>query len=428
MPRWLTSVSLAFVVVTAAACASHLHNASDKALAEQAQKQLQTVIKAEQERLAAITANHRKIHAEETRALHELEDPAVAALSRQVLRVTWKQFRSDLGTYEQPGMLVKRINDARDEILKAVNLDFADARLRDDQAKNQQEKAASALAQARGRLTRWNRRVATFEKLIEVAPAATALSEVKDFDGFKTTAKSLLASAGAESVTYTDATGTSRTTTLKEELDDLLDESRALRNGDGEAGAILAGIKDIVTPQAPGLVVTVASLAKDLAEAERTRTLSGIASLERRLAVVKDLDDTLTLAKELSRAGAGVKDAAAYPDETRVRETIVALAKSADAGAAEALRRVVEAIQKYVAVAGPLTARARVASREDAYLRHVQSIEESANAVAQHQALVTRGLEGIATYHAGGMKPEQVADLLHKAAQLILLGVIAGGQ
>lgn len=416
--------------LAAGGCASHIHNPADKALAEQAQQQLQVVIKAEQEQLAAMTTNHQKIYAQETEAQRELTERAVAAVSRQVLRITWKKFREDLGTFDAPGTLVKSIADAREALLKTINADLADARVRDDVAKDEQQKAATAFADAQAALTRWNRRIATLEKLIEVTPSATALGEVKDFEGFKTTAKSLVERAGDEPVTYVDAMGTVRTTKLKEELGDLLDEARALRNGDSESGSILAGLKDIVTPQAPGLVVTVAALAKDLAEAERTRTLARISSLQRRLAVVASLAETLALARELARAGGGVTSVPALPDAEVVGATLSKLARAAPAGGAppQPLRDALEATQAYVAIAGPLAARVRDANREDAYLRHVQSLEDSAVAIAQHQALLSRGLEGLAVYHAGGMKPEQVADLLHKAVQLILLGVIAGGQ
>ena len=56
---------------------------------------------------------------------------------------------------------------------------------------------------------------------------------------------------------------------------------------------------------------------------------------------------------------------------------------------------------------------------------HLFSIRRSALNTKEREALVGYGLDGLAAYHAGGLKPEQIANFF-RAAQTIALGVIAG--
>jgi hypothetical protein len=56
---------------------------------------------------------------------------------------------------------------------------------------------------------------------------------------------------------------------------------------------------------------------------------------------------------------------------------------------------------------------------------HLFSIRRSALNTKEREALVGYGLDGLAAYHAGGVKPEQIANFF-RAVQTIALGVIAG--
>ena len=56
---------------------------------------------------------------------------------------------------------------------------------------------------------------------------------------------------------------------------------------------------------------------------------------------------------------------------------------------------------------------------------HLFSIRRSAINTKEREVLVGYGLDGLAAYHAGGIKPEQIANFF-RAAQTIALGVMAG--
>lgn len=63
---------------------------------------------------------------------------------------------------------------------------------------------------------------------------------------------------------------------------------------------------------------------------------------------------------------------------------------------------------------------------KEASLEHEYLIKLSAANAAEHEALIERGLQGIETYHNGGLTSEDVANFI-RAAQAIATAVIAGG-
>lgn len=101
--RRLAGFALLFAsVLVFQACASHIHNPADKTLADQAQKQLQAVIKAQQERLAAMTANLEKIYAQESQAHREFGEKAAQATSQLILGMTWDDLRRAFADPPEP--------------------------------------------------------------------------------------------------------------------------------------------------------------------------------------------------------------------------------------------------------------------------------------------------------------------------------------
>ena len=59
-------------------------------------------------------------------------------------------------------------------------------------------------------------------------------------------------------------------------------------------------------------------------------------------------------------------------------------------------------------------------------LLHYYAIEDSAISAKEHEALLQRGLETLAVYHAGGITQEEINSIL-QAAQAVALGVISAG-
>jgi len=126
---------------------------------------------------------------------------------------------------------------------------------------------------------------------------------------------------------------------------------------------------------------------------------------------------------------AGIKN---VPDQDeRVLETIGRLAKQAknEVGtplkATIQLRDLLDVLGRYVSLAGYQKYLLLSDAIEAGVDRHLFSIRRSALNTNEREVLVGYGLDGLAAYHAGGLKPEQIANFF-RAVQAIAVGVLAG--
>jgi hypothetical protein len=126
---------------------------------------------------------------------------------------------------------------------------------------------------------------------------------------------------------------------------------------------------------------------------------------------------------------AGIKG---VPNQSeRVLETIGRLAKQAqnEVGtpltATIQLRDLLDILGRYVSLAGYQKYLLLSDAIESGVDRHLFSIRRSALNTNEREVLVGFGLDGLEAYHAGGLRPEQIANFF-RAVQTIALGVIAG--
>ena len=404
------------VVASACGCASHLHNPGDEAVSKKAQAQFTELLKAQQGVFEAMKTNLDAMSALEAQAYRDMAKQVGTLEARRVTGMTWAELRTELAGLEP------RLSGNIATLRASIDRDLVSARARSDAALAGEQAADKELEHAKATVTNWNRRVAVLEKLIEITPTLTALSETKGFDGFKEKAKELVEGAKNTPVTYIDADGKPQ----KERLGDVF--SSVLL----EAGDTAEGVKKVFSSKAPGLVVTIAALAKDLAEAERARAHAHLSALNERRAVMLEAERTVEIARKLIKvASNSIKDEAIYPtddDETTddtIEKWFAGTARVTPVPDNDPLIKAVRAISHYVAVAGPMDGQIAEALRQDAYLRHAHSIEVSRLAAAQHQALVSRGLESLVIYHSGGIKPQEIAELAFSVANLAAFTVIA---
>ena len=118
------------------------------------------------------------------------------------------------------------------------------------------------------------------------------------------------------------------------------------------------------------------------------------------------------------------------PDE-QILVTIGKLAKEAETEvgtrltATTQLRDLLDVLGRYVTLAGYQKYLLLSDAIEAGVDRHLFSIRRSAINTRDREMLVSYGLDGLAAYHAGGLRPEQIANFF-RAAQSIALGVLAG--
>jgi hypothetical protein len=89
------------------------------------------------------------------------------------------------------------------------------------------------------------------------------------------------------------------------------------------------------------------------------------------------------------------------------------------------LRNLLDALGRYTSLGGYHKYLLLADTIEAGTETHLLSIRMSALNTRDREMLVSRGLDGLAAYHAGGLKPEEIANFF-RAAQSIATGVLAG--
>jgi hypothetical protein len=118
-------------------------------------------------------------------------------------------------------------------------------------------------------------------------------------------------------------------------------------------------------------------------------------------------------------------------DNEQVLQTIGKMAKLAESEvgtpltATTDLRNLLDILGRYVSLDGYQKYLLLSDAIEAGVDVHLFSIRRSALNTKEREVLVGYGLNGLAAYHAGGLRPEQIANFF-RAAQTIALGVIAG--
>lgn len=417
------NIFLISCILLVVGCASHLHNTDDQMLAEQARQQFEDLKKAQIGLFDTMSDNLATMSQAEVKLYKELADRQTEIVARQVPTMKWGKIRSELSEFaNQMDMEVVSLESN-------IQQELENAGKRSAAHKAASKTADEALVNAKADLTNWNKRVAVLDKLIETIPSIEmALANVNDEDDFRNEAekiaKDLQTQVKDTNVTFMDADGNEKTVPLKDELISILNVNDALIKGKTGVGKILAGLRAVMKDDAPGLMVTIASMAKDLADLQRQRTLAEIDSLEKRMKSVERARRLADLAKSLATEGASMVQAAKLPEENIAENT---LKKLAEEKLKERLAMAILVMQHYVTISAPISIRLEEVMRDDAYLQHLQSIEISRISTSEHQALIDRGIEGLVIYHQGGIKPEEIADLVYRAVQLGFLGWIGAG-
>jgi len=497
---------LVMISLVAGGCASHIHNPDDQALAEKAVEQAEALRKAQSDVSDAMLSNLATIEKQRDAAYRELGNGLTAARSSIVASMTWLEFRQELGGGDaNKSPVIDRNESWLRSLLSEINRDLLDAKADVTKAGEVINEAEKQLKEAKNQLSGWNRRVAVWEKLVKLMPDVTsAMDEVDGWDAFKSAIKDLAENFKDEQVTYQDADGDEKKESLPNAIKVVIDDSH--RKGDRETGKIIDGIKAVFSVDAPGLVLVVAGLGKDLAELERDHARTRVNSLTTRLQIAKQAQAYFKTSKEfIKEAYALVSDKSNYPDDETATRTLRRLSRQPDPVAKvkkitaaldsrqadnalhliddlrewlksqgeeaadektkkeleghikdldkieelaknknmrqaahasylltdrlsspqELMADAIESVQKYVIASGPLYARIVGAFREDARLQHLNSIQVSRHAVAQHDTLVARGINALTIYHSGGIKTEEVAEIAYRIAELTILGVIA---
>jgi hypothetical protein len=420
---------LAIVGMAAATGCAHLHDDARQAIADKAKDQAAALVKAEQQAFDVMAANLSIMSTNEENTFKRLDADVIAAQTRILGRMKWRELRDRAAPGASGGAkLTEDLETRVNSLVSDITTELVSAEAAKGKDKQSLDAANAELELAMAKATKWNKQIAVLEKIIELTPSAvsaTTNTHIKSLDDFSARVTEITKLGKDAKVIYSDADGNSVTNDFVAAAATLADHGQALDKADSEVGKLLASIKNVFTPEAPGLVLTAAGLAKDLAEAQQRRLMAQIDMLRQRMDIAKRAQAAAAQAREFAEQMSSVNDTNVFPDDKKIADTLLELSK--DEKNLQNLAKGLRAAQYYVAITATLMLQAEAAEREVYRLKHLDSIQQSKIAAMEHEALVTRGVEALAIYHEGGVKPEEIANLAFRAAQLGFLGWIGAG-
>ncbi|OGP72509.1 MAG: hypothetical protein A2Y80_05530 [Deltaproteobacteria bacterium RBG_13_58_19] len=171
----------------------------------------------------------------------------------------------------------------------------------------------------------------------------------------------------------------------------------------------------------PGLTVAILSLAVDLADAKLQKARLEASYISQRIGALKYLKENY---KFLKNSKEWIEDLINKGFILRKETVLTTLNRLRDRGQERNLTTAIEALYFYGIT--KVTDQSQQDQREvlPYILDHAYSINLSALNGREHEALISRGLQGLQMYHEGGVKQEDIANFL-RAAQTVALAVIS---
>ncbi len=180
----------------------------------------------------------------------------------------------------------------------------------------------------------------------------------------------------------------------------------------------------------PGFKTALISLALDLAEVERDRTSTKIAFLQKVISNGKKQQSIVSEADEILKATADdYKDFPgnlknSFTEKQRISNTIVKVLEQYHAAASvdarleqfSNIQTILEVIGNIAVVESIYIPELRELEQELASLEHSRSIQVSRINARAREEIISRGLESLAIYHAGGIRPEEIAHFIYAAS------------
>lgn len=182
---------------------------------------------------------------------------------------------------------------------------------------------------------------------------------------------------------------------------------------------------DGIADAPPGITFEILSLGADLAKAQLDRDKAIEERLEGEIKIFSRREDEIEEA--LKWFGEAIREIGSGNFKSELNNTVLAsIQKSVRNGSTPDTEGLILTLQNYVLADDLYTLSDNTFEISKSALLHRYAIKDSAIAVKEHEALIQRGLETLAVYHAGGITQEEINSIL-QAAQAVALGVISAG-
>jgi hypothetical protein len=404
----------------------YLHNPANKELAEKAKSNWAPT---QSNFWQDLLENQKLTSSAELQAQRALQETVVLSNHIVIINTPWskllenaKEFKATLEKEKEK--LTKDKKQALDDKTKIGEI--IKVLIKDTKSRENAVKVAQA------EQWRWQAELILFEKATQGFLLQQAIKN-RDIEGVEAkNTKNIFEEILKEEITTVDKAGKSVQTPIsdvlpKEQLSliktlaensDLSGWGKFLKNN----GKQLDGIID---QPPPGITFQILSLGADLAKAKLDRENSIKNRLNEEIALFSKRETEIIEAlgwanKAITQIGSkGFK----REQNTTVFKSIQKSLKNKAGINTEVL---IHKLQTYVLAEDLYTLSNNSFGVAKSALLHYYAIEDSAISAKEHEALLQRGLETLAVYHAGGITQEEINSIL-QAAQAVALGVISAG-
>lgn len=365
--------------------------------------------------------NKEQMEAKEQLRLESLKKERGAAFANQLYTKKWQTIQKELAQKRQG--LEAQLNDININ-LEDINKRLSNMAEKEIDSKKALEEAKALLKKAAEAQNQWNARHELFRQSIKsIADIAVAEETEADFDVSKALGKA------KDNILKTKITVVDESGKEKAEKEDI--QSVLKIDKDNFINLMQANSGNLFDEDAaPGIKILILGLAVDLADKELKRNKLDIAYLEtvvNLLETRKEFTSNINVTIRLiGIANQIIEDRIKekqFKETDKILKTINILRKNDTQK--NSVLDAFKAMGIYSMVM--INNDELLQELQLAMLDHEYSIKLSAINAQEHEALISRGLQGLAAYHEGGITPETIANFL-RAAQAVALGVIGAGE
>lgn len=410
-------LAVLYIVCILPSC-THIHVPADATLANQLKEDFSKVTANDSNIYSAMLDNKEQMEAKEQLRLESLKKEKGEAFANHLYTKTWQAIQTELAQKRQ--VLDDQLNNINTNLVD-INKRLSDIAGKKIDSENTLEAAKALLKKAAEAQNQWNARHELFRRSIKsIADINVAEETEADFDVSKAL-KEAQDNILKTKITVVNENGEEQEEDIQSVLK--IDEDSFVDQIEVNSGNLFD------SEAAPGIKIIILGLAVDLADKELKRNKLDIGYLETVINILEEqkkftsnINTKINLIRLAERRIIDRIEEDRFKKEDNVLKTINILRK--DDTAKLSVQNAFKAIGIYSMVM--VDDDVLLQELQLAMLDHEYSIKLSAINAQEHEALVSRGLQGLAAYHEGGITPETIANFL-RAVQAVALGVIGAG-
>jgi hypothetical protein len=384
-------------------CVTYMHNPGKAALAKDTSEEFKKFQAASPQLYAVMLQNMQKVELKASKRQAEITAENIASFADQVHTVTWEQMMEELEAEKaQQVQRQQAVKAAAEGTLKQIGVEKPKVKDAEDGLKQVRKRLEDAVKAE----NQWQAREVLFRESIQFMGRVAAENLKLERSALESEKSKILAKTWIEIVVLNG----DNLEKAQQTLEQVLKEDFAFKN-----------LFDYRS--APGLTVTILSLAEDLAKVQYDRAELQVGYLAaKHKALQAQLENTQNIGVALKLIETGIAEGSYQPNDTLLA-SINKLRKTGNktaiiaAGRVLAFYGVTKTLDQYALL--------ELQTRPD-ILDHEYSIRLAAINGKEHEALISRGLQSLVIYHEGGVKPEMIANFI-RAAQTVALAVISAG-